>query len=146
MSSPSCSADAFLSFDSFYFRWLRLDVGLESCMMVECLNSSWWGREMSWVLIRRCLMLPAVFGFPAIALLSRRFWPHPIVVLGQGVFSFLYLMFISFSCQGGWAITLEGNGFPRIERLTGISHNTIINWVKLAGLSLSQQPDYDDIP
>ena len=52
MSSPSCSADAFLSFDSFYFRWLRLDVGLESCMMVECLNSSWFWREMSWVLIR----------------------------------------------------------------------------------------------
>ena len=41
---------------------------------------------------------------------------------------------------------LEGNGFRRIERLTGVSHNTVINWVKLAGLSLSQQPDYDEIP
>ena len=41
---------------------------------------------------------------------------------------------------------LEGNAFPRIERLTGVSHNTVINWVKLAGLSLSQQPDYDEIP
>ena len=33
-----------------------------------------------------------------------------------------------------------------IERLTGVSHNTVINWVRLAGLSLSQQPDYDEIP
>jgi len=41
---------------------------------------------------------------------------------------------------------LEGNGFPRIERLTDVSHNTVINWVKLAGLSRSQQPDYDEIP
>jgi len=41
---------------------------------------------------------------------------------------------------------LEGKGFRRIERLTGVSHNTVINWVKLAGLSLSQQPDYDEIP
>jgi hypothetical protein len=41
---------------------------------------------------------------------------------------------------------LEGNGFRRIERLTGVSHNTVINWVKLAGLSLPQQPDYDEIP
>jgi transposase-like protein len=40
---------------------------------------------------------------------------------------------------------LEGNGFRQIERLTGVSHNTVINWVKLAGLSLSQQPDYDEI-
>jgi transposase-like protein len=28
---------------------------------------------------------------------------------------------------------LEGNSFLRIERLTGVSHNTVINWVKLAG-------------
>ena len=41
---------------------------------------------------------------------------------------------------------LERKGFRRIERLTGVSHNTVINWVKLAGLSLSQQPDYDEIP
>jgi transposase-like protein len=40
---------------------------------------------------------------------------------------------------------LEGNGFRRIERITGVSHNTVINWVKLAGLSRSQQPDYDEI-
>ena len=30
---------------------------------------------------------------------------------------------------------LKGNGFLRIERLTGVSHNSVINWVKLAGLS-----------
>jgi insertion element IS1 protein InsB len=41
---------------------------------------------------------------------------------------------------------LEGNGFRRIERLTGVSHNTVINCVYFAGLSLSQQPDYDEIP
>ena len=41
---------------------------------------------------------------------------------------------------------LERNGLPRIERLTGVSHNTVINWVKLAGLSRFQQPDYDEIP
>ena len=36
---------------------------------------------------------------------------------------------------------LEGNGFRRIERLTGVSHNTVINWVKEAGNSLSTEPD-----
>lgn len=41
---------------------------------------------------------------------------------------------------------VEGNGFRRIERLTGVCHNTVINWVKAAGLSLSEQPDYDEIP
>jgi len=41
---------------------------------------------------------------------------------------------------------LEWKGFRRIGRLAGVSHNTIINWVKLAGLSLSQHPDYDEIP
>src|ERR687886_758188 len=41
---------------------------------------------------------------------------------------------------------LEGNGFRRIERLTGVSHNTVINWVKLAGVSLCQHPHYDQIP
>jgi insertion element IS1 protein InsB len=41
---------------------------------------------------------------------------------------------------------VEGNGFRRIERLTGVCHNTVINWVKAARLSLSQQPDYDEIP
>jgi len=41
---------------------------------------------------------------------------------------------------------LEGNGFRRIERLTGVSHNTVINWVKKAGNSLSTEPDYYEIP
>jgi len=40
---------------------------------------------------------------------------------------------------------LEGNGLRRIERLTGVSHNTVINWVKLAGLSLPKQLEYDEI-
>jgi transposase len=29
----------------------------------------------------------------------------------------------------------NGLGFREIERLTGISHNTIINWVRQTGLS-----------
>jgi insertion element IS1 protein InsB len=41
---------------------------------------------------------------------------------------------------------LEGNGFRRIERLTGVSHNTVINWVKEAGNSLSTEPDSYEIP
>jgi transposase-like protein len=40
---------------------------------------------------------------------------------------------------------LEGNGFRRIERLTGVSHNTVINWVKDAGNSLSIEPDCYEI-
>jgi transposase-like protein len=35
----------------------------------------------------------------------------------------------------------NGLGFREIERLTGISHNTIINWAKQAGLS----PDDSEI-
>jgi transposase-like protein len=41
---------------------------------------------------------------------------------------------------------LEKNGFRRIERLTEVSHNTVINWVKEAGNSLSTEPDYYEIP
>jgi insertion element IS1 protein InsB len=41
---------------------------------------------------------------------------------------------------------LEGNGFRRIERLTGVSHNTVINWVKKARNCLSTEPDYYEIP
>jgi hypothetical protein len=37
---------------------------------------------------------------------------------------------------------VEGQGFRRIERLTGVCHNTVINWIKAAALSLSEQPDY----
>ena len=41
---------------------------------------------------------------------------------------------------------VEGNGFRRIERLTGVCHNTVINWVKKAGEQLPEQPDYNEIP
>ena len=41
---------------------------------------------------------------------------------------------------------LEGNGFRGIERLTGVSHNTVINWVKKARNSLSTEPNYYEIP
>ena len=41
---------------------------------------------------------------------------------------------------------LEGNGFRRIERLTGVSHNAVIDWVKEAENSLSTEPDYSEIP
>jgi len=41
---------------------------------------------------------------------------------------------------------VEGNGFRRIERLTGVCHNTVINWVRAAGNSLPPEPDYQDIP
>lgn len=41
---------------------------------------------------------------------------------------------------------VEGNGTRRIERLTGVCHNTVINWIKAAALSLPEQPDYDEIP
>ncbi|HEY9296459.1 MAG TPA: IS1 family transposase [Phormidium sp.] len=41
---------------------------------------------------------------------------------------------------------LEGNGCRRIERLTGVSHNTFINWVKKAGNHLTPEPDYSEIP
>jgi transposase-like protein len=41
---------------------------------------------------------------------------------------------------------LERNGFRRIERLTGVSHNTVINWVKEVGNSLSTEPYSYEIP
>ena len=37
---------------------------------------------------------------------------------------------------------LEGNGFRRIERLTRVSHNAVINWVKQARNSRSAERDY----
>jgi insertion element IS1 protein InsB len=40
----------------------------------------------------------------------------------------------------------NGNGFRAIERITGVNHNTIINWVKQAGLSLPDIPDREEIP
>ncbi len=41
---------------------------------------------------------------------------------------------------------LNGMGFRGIERVTGINHNTIINWVKKAGLNLADVPESDEIP
>jgi len=41
---------------------------------------------------------------------------------------------------------VNGNSFRAIERITGVNHNTIINWVKQAGLSLPDIPDREEIP
>lgn len=41
---------------------------------------------------------------------------------------------------------LNGMGFRGIERVTGINHNTIINWVRQASLELSDAPTSDEIP
>ena len=41
---------------------------------------------------------------------------------------------------------VKGNGFRRIERLTEVCHNPVISWVKKAGESLPEQPDYEEIP
>jgi transposase-like protein len=38
---------------------------------------------------------------------------------------------------------VEGQGLRRIERLTGVCQNTVINWIKSAALSLSEQPDQE---
>ena len=40
---------------------------------------------------------------------------------------------------------VEGNGLRPIERLTGVCHNTVINWIKAAALSWPEQPDYQEI-
>ncbi len=41
---------------------------------------------------------------------------------------------------------VNGMGFRAIERVTGVNHNTIINWVKKAGNSLPEGSDYSEIP
>lgn len=41
---------------------------------------------------------------------------------------------------------VNGLGFRAIERVTGVNHNTIINWVKKAGNSLPEGADYSEIP
>lgn len=41
---------------------------------------------------------------------------------------------------------VNGNGFRAIERLTGVNHNTVINWVKKAAIPLTDAPDYSEIP
>ena len=41
---------------------------------------------------------------------------------------------------------VNGNGFRAIERLTGVNHNKVINWVKKAAIPLADAPDYSEIP
>lgn len=41
---------------------------------------------------------------------------------------------------------VNGSGFRAIERVKKVHHTTIINWVKKAGKSLPNSPDYDEIP
>ncbi len=41
---------------------------------------------------------------------------------------------------------VNGMGFRAIERVTGVNHNTIINWVKLAATPLPDAPEYEEIP
>ena len=37
-------------------------------------------------------------------------------------------------------------GFRAIERVTGVNHNTVINWVKLADSNLPTAPEAQEIP
>ena len=41
---------------------------------------------------------------------------------------------------------VNGMGFRAIEWVTGINHNTVINWVKLAATRLPDAPEYSEIP
>ena len=41
---------------------------------------------------------------------------------------------------------VNGMGFRAIQRVTGINHNTVINWVKQAGSSLANVPETEEIP
>lgn len=43
-------------------------------------------------------------------------------------------------------IYVNGMGFRAIERVTGVNHNTITNWVKKAGNFLPEGSDYSEIP
>ena len=36
-------------------------------------------------------------------------------------------------------MSLKGMGFRAIERVTGISHNTVLNWVRLAAAQISEE-------
>ena len=36
-------------------------------------------------------------------------------------------------------MTLKGMGFRAIERVTGISHNKVLNWVRLAAAQISEE-------
>ena len=41
---------------------------------------------------------------------------------------------------------LNGLGFRAIERVTGVSHNTVIRWVKKSALALTSAPGVEEIP
>lgn len=41
---------------------------------------------------------------------------------------------------------LNGMGFRAIERVTGVNHNTIINWVRQVGNALPDAPAATEIP
>lgn len=41
---------------------------------------------------------------------------------------------------------LNGMGFRAIERVTKVSHATIINWVKEEGENLSDSPELETVP
>jgi hypothetical protein len=41
---------------------------------------------------------------------------------------------------------LNGMGFRAIERVTGVNHNTVINWVKQAATGLPNAPEIQKIP
>lgn len=41
---------------------------------------------------------------------------------------------------------LNGTGFRGIERVMGVNHNTIINWVRQVGLALPDAPEALEIP
>ncbi len=38
---------------------------------------------------------------------------------------------------------VNGLEFRAIERITGVNHNTVINWVKQVGFSLPDARDYE---
>jgi transposase-like protein len=40
---------------------------------------------------------------------------------------------------------VNGQGFWAIERVTGVNHNTVLNWVKQAALSLPDTPAHEEI-
>ena len=60
----------------------------------------------------------------------------------------------SYSCQGYadeikqqcLKMYVNGMGFRAIERITGVNHNTVINWVKKAASPLPDAPAYSEIP
>ena len=41
---------------------------------------------------------------------------------------------------------VNGIGFRAIERLTGVNHNTVINWVTEVALKLPDAPEHSEIP